>query len=598
MWKRRSKKLVALATSLALVLGGMQGTETQAAKKASVQLNKKKVTLVKGKKVTLKVKKKNVKKIKSIKWASKNKAVASVSGKGVVKAKKKGSTKVTALVKYQKKGSSKVLKKKLTCSVKVTDKKQVIPSTAPSQTPSGSAVASNVPASQAPAASQTPGASKAPDASEAPSESKTPATSEAPSESKAPATSEAPSESKAPAVSQAPSESKAPAVSQAPSESKAPAVSQAPSESKAPAVSQTPTTPATGGATSGSAVTSGSSVTSGSGVTSGSATTTPEPEETPAASQAPKGYPFEAQVILNAGQSYAETKMTKSVTGNGKISYELGEIDVTDLHAFYVDIKDILAKDVAVDSSEMKISDVTITFGDTIIELDMDKVKCGQKYTDQGEKTDDYQITIYNGWGEPKDTLDLETFTGEKSLTVEFTITGLPEDKPEPTPTATPEQVSYDSTLTFSAGEAQDVVNKTATAEIKENGKVTYTVDAFELSKPDKFYIDIVDLLKEDAEGNALNVDDIEISGMKVTVGSDSDAEEITVDGTKLICGKDGITDNYRIEIYDKDSTTGTDSPISDTDWEKFTGPKALKVEFTIGGLPEATKTSTPSGDI
>ncbi len=69
------------------------------------KLNKKKLTLTVGQKVALKVKGTS----KKAKWKSSNKNVASVSPKGVVKAKKAGAAKITA----------RVGKKKLSCSVKV-----------------------------------------------------------------------------------------------------------------------------------------------------------------------------------------------------------------------------------------------------------------------------------------------------------------------------------------------------------------------------------------------------------------------------------------------------------------------------------------------
>ena len=60
----------------------------------AASISKKKVTLTKGQSVTLTV---NGAK-KAPKWSSSNKKVASVSKKGVVKAKKKGSATITAKV--------------------------------------------------------------------------------------------------------------------------------------------------------------------------------------------------------------------------------------------------------------------------------------------------------------------------------------------------------------------------------------------------------------------------------------------------------------------------------------------------------------------
>lgn len=104
------------------------------------KLNKKKVTLKLGQKTTLKVKNYKGK----VKWSSSKKKIATVTKKGVVTAKKKGTAKITA----------KAGKKKLVCSIKVkpkeekakyNDKKEtsaptitptVVPSIAPETTPS------------------------------------------------------------------------------------------------------------------------------------------------------------------------------------------------------------------------------------------------------------------------------------------------------------------------------------------------------------------------------------------------------------------------------------------------------------------------------
>lgn len=83
------------------------------AKKNKVKINKTKATLNKGKKVTLKVSG-----IKSkVKWSSSKKSIATVTKKGVVTAKKSGTSTITA----------KVGKKKFTC--KVTVKKPITKTT-------------------------------------------------------------------------------------------------------------------------------------------------------------------------------------------------------------------------------------------------------------------------------------------------------------------------------------------------------------------------------------------------------------------------------------------------------------------------------------
>ncbi len=82
--------------------------QSNAAKK--VKLNKSKLSLYVGKSYTLKLKSNK----KKIKWSSSRKSIATVSSKGKVKAKKKGTCKITA----------KVGKKKYVC--KVTVKKKLV----------------------------------------------------------------------------------------------------------------------------------------------------------------------------------------------------------------------------------------------------------------------------------------------------------------------------------------------------------------------------------------------------------------------------------------------------------------------------------------
>ena len=77
-----------------------------------IALNHKKLTIAKGKKATLKLKNATASKVK---WTSKNKKVATVTKKGVVKAKKKGKAKIIATYKG----------KKYTCTVTVKNVKKV-----------------------------------------------------------------------------------------------------------------------------------------------------------------------------------------------------------------------------------------------------------------------------------------------------------------------------------------------------------------------------------------------------------------------------------------------------------------------------------------
>lgn len=154
--KLRSRKIMAVVLSAAMVLTGVSGSgiTADAAKKASVTLNKKSVKVDVGKKVTLKVKKSGVKKVKSVKWTTSSKKVAKVSSKGVVTGVKKGTATITAKVKYvEKSGKNKT--KNLKCKVTV-NKKAVKPtaSTAVSTAPAVSASAGAV--SAAPVVSASP----------------------------------------------------------------------------------------------------------------------------------------------------------------------------------------------------------------------------------------------------------------------------------------------------------------------------------------------------------------------------------------------------------------------------------------------------------
>ena len=84
------KKQIVLATTLALLLSSLYCPESQAA--AKPKLSKNKLTLTVGKTAKLKVK--NYK--GTVKWSSNKKKTATVSKKGVVTAKKKGTAVITA----------------------------------------------------------------------------------------------------------------------------------------------------------------------------------------------------------------------------------------------------------------------------------------------------------------------------------------------------------------------------------------------------------------------------------------------------------------------------------------------------------------------
>ena len=97
-----------LAGALVIISVFVPGQQTDA--KAKVKLNKKKLVLTVGKKAKLKVKGTK----KKVKWSSSKKKIATVTKKGVVKAKKKGTAKIVA----------KIGKKKYTCKVVVKAKKK------------------------------------------------------------------------------------------------------------------------------------------------------------------------------------------------------------------------------------------------------------------------------------------------------------------------------------------------------------------------------------------------------------------------------------------------------------------------------------------
>lgn len=97
-----------LAGTLVITSVFVPGQQTDA--KAKVKLNKKKLVLTVGKKAKLKVKGTK----KKVKWSSSKKKIATVTKKGVVKAKKKGTAKIVA----------KIGKKKYTCKVVVKAKKK------------------------------------------------------------------------------------------------------------------------------------------------------------------------------------------------------------------------------------------------------------------------------------------------------------------------------------------------------------------------------------------------------------------------------------------------------------------------------------------
>lgn len=117
------KKPVAACLVLALIMSPCgTGSMADAAAKPVVKLNKSSVSITKGNKTTLKIVKKNIAATKKIIWTSKDKKIATVNSKGVVKGIKKGSTVINAAVKYKANGASKFTSKKLSCKVTVKGK--------------------------------------------------------------------------------------------------------------------------------------------------------------------------------------------------------------------------------------------------------------------------------------------------------------------------------------------------------------------------------------------------------------------------------------------------------------------------------------------
>ena len=139
---KTDKKIVSILIAVCLVLSIVEFPVMDSAEAASG----KKIILKEGKSVTLKVKKA---KIKRVTWKSKNKKIATVSKKGIVKAKSAGSTKITAKATL-KNG------KKYTCVYKVSvQKKKSSPSPAKTALP-------NKPTPTATAMPQKPTAEPAP----------------------------------------------------------------------------------------------------------------------------------------------------------------------------------------------------------------------------------------------------------------------------------------------------------------------------------------------------------------------------------------------------------------------------------------------------
>ena len=115
MKKRFPVAIVIMSLMLSFCFGAFSSTAVARAKSKKISLNKTKQTLYVGKTVQLKLKNAVA---KNVKWKSSKTKVAKISKKGLVTAKSKGTSKITATYK----------KKKYTCTVTVKKAKEEVPS--------------------------------------------------------------------------------------------------------------------------------------------------------------------------------------------------------------------------------------------------------------------------------------------------------------------------------------------------------------------------------------------------------------------------------------------------------------------------------------
>ena len=134
------KKHLAILFAASMIITALPAN-AQAAGKAKIKLSKSKLTLYVGKTKTLKLKgtKKNPK------WSSSKKSVATVTKKGKVKAKKKGSTVITAKLGKKKYKCKVTVKSKAAAETKATapatvstEKPTVVPDNTPTNKPTAS----------------------------------------------------------------------------------------------------------------------------------------------------------------------------------------------------------------------------------------------------------------------------------------------------------------------------------------------------------------------------------------------------------------------------------------------------------------------------
>ena len=125
----KGKQIIVTALTAAMIVTGT-AVPTEAASDVSLQTKSATLSIKvnDGKKIyektTIKIKKGKKIKIKKTTFKSKNKKIASVSKKGVVQAKKEGSTDISVTVKYKKGKNKKLNNKKFTFTVKVKDESE------------------------------------------------------------------------------------------------------------------------------------------------------------------------------------------------------------------------------------------------------------------------------------------------------------------------------------------------------------------------------------------------------------------------------------------------------------------------------------------
>ena len=153
---KKGKVVLSVVMSGALILSGT-GIQADAKAKSSVSLNKTKISLKRGKKYTLKIKKRGVKKIRSIRFTTSKKKVATVSKKGVIRAKASGRAVIKVKVKYIPKGKKKAVTKTLKCKVTVPAAKKKTTANKPAVTQTPAQTPTQTPTKTAsPAESPTP----------------------------------------------------------------------------------------------------------------------------------------------------------------------------------------------------------------------------------------------------------------------------------------------------------------------------------------------------------------------------------------------------------------------------------------------------------